>query len=120
MGNLRRKINYGINRTGSFLKWILIVLIVLIVDTSVIANTNMPDWTLLFVLILVPYTFIRWPKIATVIINLFLAVVIFVAFTGVDASKEMLYEFYLDIGADIIAWAIVIGIGYLFWKGRKR
>lgn len=63
------------------------------------------------------YVFIRYSKMTATILDLLLFVVITVLCAikrnGLDGCQRMLYDFYVNTGAKIIAWVIIIGMGYM-------
>lgn len=124
MKGIIEKFSGGANRVMIWLKWLLIALLVILVDLTVILENDLPDWIGLVTIILFLYIFLRRSKMTAVVFDLLLFAVIFavsaVKNNGLEGCQQMLYDFYLNTGSKIIAYAIVIGIGYAMWKSRKK
>ena len=118
------KISKGTNKFLICLKWLFIALIVIVVDLEVIIKTDLPDWTALIAIALFLYMFFRHSKMAAVILDLLIGIVVFgisiIRSNGVEGCQQMLHEFYINTGSKMIAWMVVIGIGYAIWKLRKH
>lgn len=113
-----------VNKIIGFMKWFFIALIVMIVNLQVSITLDIPDWTAFVSIILYLYVFFRYSKMGATVIDLLICFAIFVFSiinsNGAEKWQQDLYDFYVNIGAEIIAGAIMIGIGYAIWKSRKR
>lgn len=123
MRGIFKELNRGFKRVLLWIKSFFIALLVIEADLIVTEKSSLPDWIGVIAILLFLYVYIRRSKAVATILNLLLFGMVYavgaIRDNGLAGCQKILYDFYVNTGAKIIAYAIVIGIMYAIWKSRK-